>query len=288
MRSTVTLCLTALLLLSLTACEENISPTLDTGRPFSLWGSLDPTQDTQAIRVVPIALQIGPDIGDTLDAEVISRNLISGEIITWENTIVEFANGQSGWVATAPFRPEYGETFRITATRSDGASAAVTVEIPEKITPIVSAPTQGFSQVDLPVLWPEAPRLHDAEIHYLVANGACNNFFERDYSLLNETEPFEFGWETAVPLAEHAAILRAEEGGLIGFVRMTVRGLVADTDWKPPYPFAFDPEIIIEPGSISNVENGFGFVGASYRTEIDVVPDEQTLRSAGFAALCLN
>jgi hypothetical protein len=277
-----------LALVSLAACDESVSPTLDTGRPFSLWGSLDPTQELQALRIIPIEQTLEPQAADLLDAEVVSRNLVTGETVVWEDSLIEFAGGAAGWVVTAPFQAAYGESYRITATRSDGAVSAVNVRVPERVTPIVADPTQSTVEgVRLPVIWPDTPRIHDVEVTYLVGDGNCRTFSTSDpFPLVDFTDPFEYGWETSLPLSEHATLIRRERGALVSLSRVNLRGLVADGKWKPPFPFAFDPEIIIEPGTISNVENGFGFVGASYRVEIVIVPNEETLRSAGFISLC--
>ena len=50
----------------------------------------------------------------------------------------------------------------------------------------------------------------------------------------------------------------------IQFRDVTIRLIVANEAWNPP-DGEFDPDVLVQPGLLSNVENGFGFVGAGYR-----------------------
>lgn len=45
--------------------------------------------------------------------------------------------------------------------------------------------------------------------------------------------------------------------------RIMLRTVATDPDWRPPGG-AFDPEVLIDPNAMTNVENGFGFVGSGY------------------------
>ena len=44
-------------------------------------------------------------------------------------------------------------------------------------------------------------------------------------------------------------------------VSMGVRIRILDANWDPPEGL-FDPEVLAQPGTLSNVENGYGFWGS--------------------------
>ncbi len=46
--------------------------------------------------------------------------------------------------------------------------------------------------------------------------------------------------------------------------KITIHLIAANADWDPPGD-TFDIDVLVQPGTLSNVENGFGFVGAGYR-----------------------
>ncbi len=47
-------------------------------------------------------------------------------------------------------------------------------------------------------------------------------------------------------------------------IRIEIRLIVANAEWDAPGG-DFDPDVLVQPGLLSNVANGFGFVGAGYR-----------------------
>jgi hypothetical protein len=69
---------------------------------------------------------------------------------------------------------------------------------------------------------------------------------------------------------------------------LTLRMDVVNEEWDPPGGL-FDPDVLVQPGSFSNVVNGFGFVGAGFQQrhmllvndEWDPV-EQEAERAAGF------
>lgn len=246
-----------------------------------MWGALDPSAETQAIRVVPIQLTIDANEAGPLDAELVATNLDTGERTVWRDSVVQFA-GSAGDVFIAPFRPGYGELYEVVATRSDGAVATARVVTPPLIEPVRLQPEIGTGQALQRMLWPEAPRLNDVEIEYRVRDIDCAN-----YTVVLPASrfaaPFEFGWQVTLPYGDVREALAAEVGtSQFTLLRVTIRALVTDAGWKPPFGFGFDDELIIQPGTVSNVENGFGYVGAAYRSAVSWNPGVEELRAARF------
>ncbi len=50
----------------------------------------------------------------------------------------------------------------------------------------------------------------------------------------------------------------------IKIIGIEVRMIAANAEWNPP-DGVFDMEVLVQPGTLTNVKNGFGFVGAGYR-----------------------
>ena len=272
---------TLVVLSSLVGCEAAFSPVTDTGRPYTLWGALDPDGGQQALRVVPINLQLDID-GDTeASAIVTSEALATGDVVTWRDSVVTYANGSNGLIYLADFQPDYGTRYRITATRSDGAATTAYVEIPALVDPLVFLPEGGSGNLTNPVAWLGAPRLNAAEVTYLIRDAGCTTLMRTLALDPVFVKPSKYGWTTDIPLSQHSGSLTGELGQGLSILQITVRTLVTDPEWKPPFGFDFDPEVTVEPGTVSNVENGFGFVGAAYTAEANWSPTDETLSLLG-------
>ena len=67
----------------------------------------------------------------------------------------------------------------------------------------------------------------------------------------------------------------------IALMRMEVRLLVTDTTWTPVDESLEDADFAF-PGAMSNVQNGFGFVGGGYDEISSIVPQKETIESSPF------
>jgi hypothetical protein len=63
--------------------------------------------------------------------------------------------------------------------------------------------------------------------------------------------------------------------------QMVLNVLIGDAAWDPPGG-VFDPDILSFPSAMSNVENGFGFVGSGYRLSQSLFPPRATVEYACF------
>ena len=274
----------ALLLLVplLAACEETVAPTLNTGAPFTLYGRLDPRADQQALRVVPIELDLAPEDEAPLDAVVTVTNLASGEVVTMRDSLVRFSDGSLGHVFVAPFRAGYNAPYRVEARRADGAVSSADLRVPPLVRPVLEAPRESALEVELPALWPAAPQVNAARVHYTVQAPDCTT---RRVSLALPPErlrPFEFGWRSVVPLAAQRLQVLDAAGVPAALLReVRVELLVSDAGWVPPGG-AFDPEVLVEPTAFTNVRNGFGFVGGGSPAEAEWSIGGATSARAGY------
>jgi len=269
------------LILFLAGCTESVDPIIDTGRAYTVYGFLDAHADTQAVRVFAIEGTLDLIKPAPLDVVATSTEIGSGTQHRWQESIVEFANGRYGHVFWANFRGDYDKTYRLVFQRSDNATSSVQVTMPPLATPIRQEPVLWFGYAELPVLWQNAPRLHDIRLTYITNFGT--------YRFEYPSDPQEVQAEgilVSINLSRDAreifrdlnranqsvADLRLRE------VIMTV--LVSSSEWRPPGG-VYDPEVLIEPGTLSNVENGFGFVGAGYDAVLVFDPPDSVKIAAG-------
>ncbi len=68
----------------------------------------------------------------------------------------------------------------------------------------------------------------------------------------------------------------------IRLLSMQMRLIVADAAWDPPGG-VFDPNVLVQPGTLSNVEQGFGFIGSGYRLALRWRPPDNVVLASGFA-----
>ena len=281
MRSESLLLLFAVLVL-VSGCDEAVTPPGDIAAYYTLWGAFDPNSDTQAVRVVPIERDLGTGSAEPLGVSVTSTDLVSNEVTTWRDSVITFGDGSIGHVFLGEFRPEFGRRYSFEVVGAEERRTSAATRVPPLVSPFREATEFIPGDVKMPVLWPGAPQLNNVEIVYELENGNCDRFIQ-DAPFAGDAEPFEFGWGTTILLAEAAEIVL----GLLddrphAVARMWLRAEVASEDWRPPGG-VFDQEVLIEPGTFSNVEGGFGFVGGSYVTITEFwVPEAEALTRVGF------
>lgn len=284
--------LAGLLVLLLAGCEESVDPVLDTDRAFTLYGFFNPASDTQAVRVFPIEGTLAPERPEPIDAAVASVDLVTGEEHAWQDSLVQFFNGTYGHVYWSNFRPAYGRPYQMIVERSDGATAEVSATVPAEVNPVVEEPVIQVGQVRQLIRWEGAPRLINLNLVYTI-----EVFFGSEpidtlrFTLPYEGRvlPIEGGWGVQVDysndLARIVALYVEATGSLFnisfGLLDIELRVMVVSGEWTPPGG-AFDPNLLVEPGTFSNVENGFGFVGAGYPASVHWMLAPEVLDEAGF------
>ncbi|GAB5519827.1 MAG: hypothetical protein RhofKO_20780 [Rhodothermales bacterium] len=272
----------------LTSCEESVDPILDANVPFTLYGYLNPKSDTQSIRVFPIEEEFDTRTERPIDATVTSTNLTVGGTQTWTGNSVFFPeNGTYGHVFNAAFTPQYGHAYRIEVLRSDGATSSVEVSVPPAITSVFAQPPRTVinTQLSRPAVEQDVrfestfSSFLDVTLTYYTRVKRTGpdgfNFFSKDtLSLAYQDRIAQAGnaWDMTVTLSEDRFTLVEllenrqaidDENDCIIVERMEASLFVANEAWTPPNG-RFDINEIIQPGTFSNVENGFGFVGAGY------------------------
>lgn len=272
-------CATALsLLFVLAACEEDVTDGMATEHPYTLYGYLNPTADTQFVRVFAVEPTLNPKSGEAIDAVVSFQDLIGGGTVPARDSIVHFTNSGVGHVFWAVFRPNFGGRYRIDVRRSDGPSSYASTPIPPLIDTTPGAPYTEFrlqNERYVPLL-PADLAGSEMRVLRLTARYEVEllNVGREiiDIPYLTVAERTAFGWHVEVNLREDFLTifdalrnLRVQSGqDQIEFISLDLIPEVANLEWEPPGG-VFDPDLLVEPGVFDNVENGFGFFGSAYR-----------------------
>jgi len=269
-----------LALLLLMGCEEGITSLELEDNAFSIYGVINPLEEVQALRVFQIDELLELTRPEPIDANVQSTDLNTGEMVAWQDSLVRFSNGKYGHVFWAPFQAQHEHEYRLEVIRSDGVNAKVVTLVPPLSTPeIHEYDSDGFF-VTLQILWRRAPHLIDIKVGYHTNVG----FFDINYNL--QQTKVDGGQIVTIDFREDIKpIFRAAFAGGLGkpvLFRMDMRVVVTDENWDPPGG-VFDANVFSEPGTFSNVVDGFGFVGSGYAADISWIPPVGILRQLGFS-----
>jgi len=179
-------------------------------------------------------------------------------------------------------------------TRSDGATSTAITTVPGEITLEVLEPdTLTLGEAIMPILVSGSPpALPRIDVEYIVV-GYAPGGSDPIYKSLT----FNYGRDVLeVPggnlievnlILDFLEIFRefdqddALATDLIDLREINLRVHVGDANWVSPIGI-FDPDFLVEPGSFSNVENGFGYFGSAYVDSITFRPPLVLLRRAGF------
>ena len=278
-----------LFFLACAGCEEDVISILGTERPFTMYSVLNPQCDTQFVRIFPIEGVLEVNEPTPLAAVFSGTNLTTGEPIVWADSLVRDASGY-GYIYWAPFRAEYEHTYHLQITGEDGRQSSATVE--------VGAPSLTFD-VTIPVSFAgPIPQLIVSDLsfftQYTVALTSTGvRIIESDTVRVESNHQIrktDAGISLSINLSDAAQESKIKAGidadydprfGVeLRYIRLLL--IVANEAWDPP-DGVFDPFVLIQPDVMSNVENGFGFVGAGYEVEIRWQPTPVTMRTAGFS-----
>lgn len=276
-------------------CEEDVNPFIGTELPFSVYGHINPQADTHAVRVFSIDDQLRLISPDPLDAQVSLLRLSDGQRSFWTDSVVQLANGDFRHVYWLAEPVRHGERYRLEVQRSDGrVTRSSDIRVPDDVTLQIIPPNENaVSTIELPVLIEgEPPALPRVEVNYTTfsVNGAGVTLSSLDAVISYTTRPLrrDNGWLLTIDLREDfRTVLRAyaEQELPFQFIcsgPLTLNVHVGNEEWVSPIG-VFDENFLVEPGTLSNIENGFGFFGAGYIETISWLPPDQMLFRAGFA-----
>jgi len=274
-----------------TGCEEAEDPVLETDEAFSLYGFLDPSSDRQAVRVYSIDGVLQNSAEESIDADVRSINRLSGEEIVWRDSVITYDDRSVGHVFYAPFQAEFDTPYTLSATRSDGTATTVDIRTPPDGDTVIDKISSTRSQVVVELRWSNIPRIIQTEVSYFVRvpfpDGTDTTTVRVDIRSGRTQENSNGTWSVfIIPSADIGVVfsaLQLQPGLTSVFLdKIEARAFVTSADWESPVG-VFDPELLVQPGTFSNVAGGFGFVGGGYYDRFEFELDDSVARDAGFS-----
>lgn len=269
MRSAVWILLLAVALVS---CDTGTFDPFDNGeRYFTVYGFLDERETEHTVRVIPIA-RFAAEIQDpsvpqaSIDGVVTSTDLRTGQVTLWNHRLDRLEDGSLGHVFRGRFQVRPGRTYRLDITRSDGTVTSAETTIPRfPVTkpdpdilffPYEVSPDSALTQeVHLPGIVSPWDIYLDYDLQGRLVRVPYGRSGERTAD----------GWKLTVSLRDDAVKMRQAMGldaaaqlPLLHAITVSIRAL--DDAWDPPEG-TFDPEVLAQPGVLSNVEKGYGFWG---------------------------
>jgi hypothetical protein len=272
-----------LLLVSVcSSCSDTmIDPFENEEKLFTIWGYLDQLSADHAVRVVPVTrfpenILSPTDPQAQIDAEVYSTDLTSGERIRWNHELSQLEDGTYGHVFKSHFLLNPRRGYRLEVIRADGKMAYADTRVPGTISDTLlvkhsvvweNDSTMVYQDFDIPGI----PSPWDIKMYYWWEGGTAKQGvyvpYNRQGSRTNDG-----GWRIRANISEDqpavwARVQWAQDTGLLtptGTHHVFAMGIqirILDGNWDPPLG-VFDPEILAQPGVLSNVVGGHGFFGS--------------------------
>ncbi|MEQ9103372.1 MAG: hypothetical protein RIE53_01605 [Rhodothermales bacterium] len=273
-------------------CEDSVNPFIEADRFYSVYGYLDTASDEQFLRVVSLRTSFAAGGDLEFDARVFTTERESGHTVEWTDSLVAFSDGSTGHVFKGAFRPIPGRTYDLTVERSDGVRTTASTTVPVRPDVQVDDATP-FNPTTQQVTWSDIDfKPFRVEVWYRFVGATPSSPFleavvvypdigQRLGNLIQGNK-----WQVVVTLAGDKEDV-TDELGMSEDARPQLLGIgmrltMTDDQWRPP-DGVFDREVLSQPGTFSNVENGFGFFGAVNQFTVEWVLNEQQAELAGYS-----
>lgn len=283
-----------IIFLLFSACSETVETRLQLEYPFSVFGIINPKADTHAVRIFEIKQNIALVRPDPIDAHVTTTQMQSGEVYTWRDSVIQLEDGDYRHVYWSEFKASMGETYHLKVRRSDGAETEAITTVPPPVNLEVLEPdTLKLGQTLMPLfIEGSPPTLPRIDVEYVLVgfdeNGSNPIFKPVVFNYARLAVPEAGGFILNIDLrADYLDIYQLFDQddnvstNIIDLREINVTVHVGDSQWISPVGF-FDENFLVEPGSFSNVENGFGYFGSGYTESISFRPPLVLIRRAGF------
>ncbi len=230
-----------------TSCEQAFSP-VNENSPYiyAIQGYLDASADTQWVRVMPIRNSI--DLEQNPPATVTLEHPESGNTAVMNDSLFDYiyTHARNFW-STMDIEP--GQTYTVTAERSDGASSSVTVTLPEDFpTPIVKTGSGSFDFVHINGV----EKLADVHTRYHTSSGEIVSIPHIQDTVSRPSADFV----VAINSAEDIKAL--SEHNVESYTRKQIFVAAGGPGWPPMG--SIDENLISMPEGVSNVDNGAGYL----------------------------
>lgn len=257
----------------ISSCDSTlIDPFENDQKYYTIFGYLDELSQNHSVRIIPVTrfperIESPTGDGSQIDALVYSTDLSTGEQLRWNHQLRQLDDGMYGHVFTANFIVHPGRTYRLDVVRSDSiiTSAETTIPrfaVPQPIPaaspfPYEASMDQGLARE---IILPGIASPWDIIVTYVLQGSS----FRLPYGRVGERTP-DGNWKFMINTTTDGARIRTmlgfgPEDPLPLFSAMLLQVRVLDSNWDPPKG-EFDPEVLAQPGVLSNVTNGYGVWG---------------------------
>lgn len=287
-------------MMNVAACDDTVNPILDSDRQFTLWGTLDMNADIQHIRLIPIRDVLDARLGPTPNVTVRSIDLDTGETIVWSDSTKTFENGISIFLFSAKLRVQPSHTYRIEIESPDLpliTSAETTIppipvaEVFEESVTSRTSPTGAIIVATQKVVWRNlGQNPHQIEQWYRFLEFGFFGF--QDILLPWFPSRGTAQYQQGINELDLTLDLRRQRDSVnkkLNLAQVRLVGLgqtitVLDAAFVPPGG-EFDAELLAQPGTMSNVKFGFGFIGSVGRFSIEWVISDESARILSYIPL---
>lgn len=254
-------------LLTLTGCDQTFQPLQKNDEtPFSIYGYLDASADTQWVRVTPIRDQLNqppvkPEMQLTLE------HIESGNTSALHDSLFLFPDGFHIINAWTDMDLEPGQHYRLRAERPDGTVSGVTVALPDEFPAPRLQITEGASFANLYI--EGVDRLVDvqtrtrARILALESGWDFVGVYTISHNLIRKTAPRKYNvqlYKSRVLNYVRGQIPAPPRGELeIIPLRRQIFVASGGPEWNENLASLNDLEYSL-PDNVSNVENGVGYL----------------------------
>ncbi|NNF03514.1 MAG: hypothetical protein HKN17_03515 [Rhodothermales bacterium] len=277
----------------LTGCEESVDPVLGTDQRFTVYGFINPLADTQAVRIYSIEDRLELETAEPLDASVYSEYPGGSERVVWQDSIVTFPDESVGHVYYGVFRPGFDRDLTFVVESPDGTLTRADVRTPPVSRPELGDIISASGNVLVTIDWIDAPRILETRAVYHLRSRLFGDSRIFDKTVVLPTGQVTEGpggvlrvtIRPAVDIGQLFTILALRPGiDELSLEYVDVQAFVAGDTWDPPTG-GFDPELLVQPGTFTNITNGFGFLGTGYYDSFEYVPSTEVAENAGFDVL---
>lgn len=271
-----------LLFIVLAGCDDTLIDPFDNDeRYFTVYGFLDLLETEHTLRVVPITrfaenIESDDEGRGAIDAKVFTTDLFTGVRREWTHAYSQLEDGTFGHIFTARFLVSPNHTYRLEVERSDGkvTTAETTVPYFSETTLMEKGPIifeQDSTYIYQDVTVPEISSPWDVTLIYMWSAYPINRRMFIPYGRAG-SRGADGGWTLRINLSDDQVAVKEHvrdsfdrgippEATTYALTAMGVQYRVLDQNWDPPGGI-FDPEILAQPGAMSNVQNGYGFFGS--------------------------
>lgn len=251
------------------SCTNSFEPFQDNDKfNFTVFGFLDASADTQWVRIAPAreqfeSLNFIPEMTITL------QQVDNSESVLMNKTLVPFQQGfnaVNAW-SDIDIKPDY--TYRLTAEADDGKSSSVTITIPSDFpTPILAKIQRPTLEPEFLLLIEDVEHLVDVQSRWYTRVSTSDWSEDRLFSFSNKQNARSVGTNRYTvsldPDEERERIFRESlvasiPDGKIEILHHQVFVASGGPEWDDRIPTMDDVTYAL-PESISNVENGLGYM----------------------------